>query len=211
MNFIQKLYRPMFFSLAMLTALAGTSRSFAYSPADTVVAFDIHDVLMQLAAEVVKRFIKKPALVFRIPRLVDGSYGNDRALRKVINSQKPIEKTWKLARELKASGYSLYIFSNIDSKAFDELKVKFPGYFDIFDGCHVVHKNNSAHKKPAPSAYDSCKALIAQQHPGKQIVFIDDKKENIKAACNAGFKGIRFKSADQLKNTLKVCYNIHLE
>ena len=78
----------MFISLAVLIALAGSSRTFAYSPADTVIAFDIHDVLMQLiTGKAIKRFVKKPALILGINQLINGSYGNNPALRKVINSQ----------------------------------------------------------------------------------------------------------------------------
>lgn len=176
----------------------------AHSPHDTVIAFDIHDVLMQRnVGKTVGKFIKNPALLFKIGKLTSGNYGNDPELRKVVNSQKPLCDTWKVVKQLKKAGYPIYIFSNIDKKAFDDLCKKFPKLFGLFDGYHVIHENNKTQKKPAPSAYASCKALIEKQHAGKQIIFIDDQKENIKAALKAGFKGIRFISASQLKKDLK--------
>jgi len=45
--------------------------------------------------------------------------------------------------------------------------------------------------------------LIAQKHPGKQIVFIDDKKKNTEAGKTAGFTTIRFSSAKKLKTQLR--------
>lgn len=195
-------------ALALTALLAITTISMsAYSPADTVIAVDIHEVLMQNRIdEMIGKFFKNPSLVFKIGQLSDGSYGKNPKLRKIINSQKPICDTWKLIKQLKDAGYSLYIFSNIDKTAFDELSAKFPAYFSLFEGHHVVHNNDAAQKKPMPSAYESCRAMIEKNHPGKQIIFIDDKKENIQAACKAGFRGVHFTSAEKLKMKLKALF-----
>lgn len=195
--------RTKLFALAAL--LICTVSDKAFSPADTVLAFDIHDVLMQgRLGKMIGQFFANPSLIFKIGDLSAGSYGDNPKLRKIINSQKPICETWNLIKKLKAAGYSLYIFSNIDKTAFDELKAKFPAYFSLFDDYHVIHNNDAKQKKPAPSAYDSCRAMIEKSHPGKRIIFVDDKKENIQAACKAGFRGIHFTSAEKLTVKLKV-------
>jgi len=197
---------PQRIKLFTLMALATISLHLAaYSPADTVIAFDIHDVLMQSRIDkMMGKFLKNPSLILKVGQLSDGSYGDNPKLRKIINSQKPICETWNLIKKLKTAGYSLYIFSNIDKTAFDELKAKFPAYFSLFDDYHVVHNNDAKQKKPAPSAYDSCRTMIEKSHPGKRIIFVDDKKENIQAACKAGFRGIHFTSAEKLTVKLKV-------
>jgi HAD superfamily hydrolase (TIGR01509 family) len=176
----------------------------SYNPEDTVVVLDIHDVLMDADInKIIGRFLKNPSLFFEIGHLINGSYGNNCKLRKIVNSQKPNKGVWELVSQLKRAGYPLYIFSNIDDRAFDELKAKFPSHFELFEDFHVVQENNKLHKKPARSSYESCKMLIAQKHPGKQIVFIDDKKKNTEAGKKAGFKTIHFSSAKKLKAQLK--------
>jgi FMN phosphatase YigB (HAD superfamily) len=92
--------------------------------------------------------------------------------------------------------------SNIHDVSFEDLCAAFPGYFDIFDGCHIVRNNDPALRKPAAAAFDSCKALIAEKHPNRPIIFVDDKKSNIIAGQQAGLMGITFSSAQQLEKEL---------
>lgn len=144
--------------LALFTAHNNTHR-----PDNTVIAFDIHDVLTK--------------------------------------GKNLIPETWEIVRKLKAAGYPVYIFSNIGSKGYDQLKTRFPGHFDIFDGYHIMGQKGHP-GKPHPQSYVGCKALIAQRHAGKNIIFIDDKKANVQAAQNAGIKGIQFSSGKQLRKDL---------
>lgn len=162
-----------FLKTTLLTAMATVAAAPAalgHSPADTVVAFDVNDVLIS---------------------------------GKKIESQELISETWELVEELRAAGYPLYIFSNINSKKFERLQEKFPGQFDIFEGHHVFYKEDQPFIKPNPQAYAACKAFIAQRHAGKHIVFIDDKAENVQAALKAGIRGVQFSSGDQLKAELR--------
>lgn len=197
-------FKKTIFVITTLLMFITPQASLSCNSGNTVLVFDIHDVLMQHdIGKMVGKFFKNPSLIFKIGDLSNGSYGNNCKLRKIINSQTPICGTWKLISQLKRAGYPLYIFSNIDKIAFDELSTQFPAYFSLFEGHHVVHNNNALQKKPAVSAYDSCRELIEQRHPGKRIVFVDDREDNIKAACDAGFEGIHFTSVDQLKIKLK--------
>lgn len=204
MNYLHRASYALKNSFFIATLLVASSQMRADGVQNTVIVFDIHDVLMQQKTmKMIGQFFKHPSLIFKIGELSSGSYGTNPALRKIMNSQKPIKDTWKLVCKLKAAGYPLYIFSNIDATAFQELKQKFPGYFELFEDCQVIHNNDAAAKKPAASSYEQCKAMVAQKHAGKKIVFVDDKKENIQAACKAGLVGLRFTSAAKLTNDLQ--------
>jgi hypothetical protein len=178
----------------------------------TVFAFDIHGVLMQLkVGEVVgtslKELSQQPGLLLKIGDFFNGGAADHAAMRRIFNCQEPVCGTWGIVKELKAAGHSLYIFSNIGEKTFKELQEKYPNWFDIFDGYHTVPSNDKKLRKPKPKAFASFKKMVHEKHPiDTQIVFIDDKSKNIKAAREAGFVTIHFSSAEQLKKELDLLF-----
>lgn len=173
------------------------------------IAFDLHGVLTKMDVwRMVKTIVaglwKEPSLIFKLhpQTFKSGAYVDHPTLLAIYNSYKPRPEMLELARKLKAAGHPIYLFSNINDKAFDALRADWPGAFDIFDACHVTTKNNPTLRKPAPEAYTSCKVLIASQFPTKNIIFIDDKKKNIVAGAQQGMHGILFKNLKNLKKQL---------
>jgi putative hydrolase of the HAD superfamily len=98
----------------------------------------------------------------------------------------PLENTWTLIRELKSSGYSLYILSNASTYFAEHTD-----YYEItkeFDGS--VYSGNLKLLKPEPGIYNY---LFDTYHLSpKDCFFIDDKAENIKAGRQLGMDGIIF-------------------
>ena len=95
--------------------------------------------------------------------------------------------------------YPMYILSNFQAVPFAKLREMHPFLYQA-DGTIV-----SAHHqlmKPEPEIYQ---LLISryQLHPN-ECVFIDDLEANIVAAEAEGINGIHFKSADQVKDQLKI-------
>lgn len=174
--------------------LVFTAQAFKLEPQKhpIVFAFDIHGVLMQLKN---KEMAEKLTLLHKID--------NKPIKQNKVDRHHPINDTWDIAKQLKAIGYPLYIFSNIGEKTFIALMAKFPNWFEIFDGYHTVRNNDRSLIKPRSTAYASFKKMVYEKHPADtRIIFIDDRKENIDAAQEAGFVAILFESAEQLQREL---------
>lgn len=198
-------------SLFMINiAVITTLQAFKLGPQKQpiVFAFDIHGVLMRVkkseaVSTSLKEIVKQPGLLLKIGSFFDGSAAEHSALRRIANSQQPICETWDLVKQIKATGYPIYIFSNIGEKTFVELMTKFPNWFEIFDGYHTVPSKDKKLRKPKPEAFASFKKMVHEKHStDTRIIFIDDDKKNIAAAKKADFVTIHFSSAEQLKNEL---------
>ncbi len=199
-------------TLAAITSLAAASAQQieVHQEEKPAIAFDIHGVLTnvnvwKMAKTIFWGLLKEPGMIFKMTPHVfkSGEYAQYPLLRAIYNCHTPNQKVWELVRQLKKEGYPLYIFSNINDDSFTEFSEQFPDYFALFaDNCHIVQNNNPLLRKPAPTAYTSCAALIAQKYPERPIIFIDNKKSNITAAQTAGITGIVFSSAQQLKHDL---------
>ena len=98
----------------------------------------------------------------------------------------PILDNWKLARELKAAGYGVYLLSNADMKFAEECL-----YYDVlklFDGI-IISAVVKCNKPKAPIYH----ALFDTYHlDPKDCFFIDDREENIEAGRALGMEGIVF-------------------
>lgn len=196
--------------IASFVAAAPVQEVQVQQEARPAIAFDIHGVLTnvdvwKMAKTIFWGLLKEPRMIFKMMPHVfkSGEYAQYPLLRAIYNCHTPNQKVWDLVRQLKNEGYPLYIFSNINNDSFTEFTQQFPDYFALFaDNCHLVQDNNPLLRKPAPTAYASCEALIAQKYPDRPIIFIDNKKSNIKAAQIAGITGIVFSSAQQLKRDL---------
>ncbi len=120
----------------------------------------------------------------------------------LFNSFKPMNDMVCILKELKTKGYELHIVSNVGPRRFKALKKHLPQVINLFD--RVKINNGDVHhliKKPSPEFF---RDYIRDNNPeNKQIIFIDDNKHNIKAASGFGIIGIRFTSANQLCKSLK--------
>ncbi len=111
----------------------------------------------------------------------------------------PLKSTWSLIRELKTSGYALYILSNA-SVFFAE----HADYYEItkeFDGC--VYSGNLKMLKPEPDIYNY---LFNTYHlTPKDCFFLDDKAENIESGRRLGMDGLIFTGdIDIVKHALEL-------
>ncbi|MFN2340430.1 MAG: HAD family hydrolase [Halanaerobium sp.] len=107
--------------------------------------------------------------------------------------------TAEILESLAAKNYKMYILSNFHQKAFDYVSSKYD-FFKFFDG-RVISADIGL-IKPNAEIYDHL--LDKFDLKAEETVFIDDSKENIKAAFKKGIRVIHFKDADSLEKELKL-------
>lgn len=103
---------------------------------------------------------------------------------------------YTLIDQLKAKGIRVGMLSNIDNR-YTKLIRGF-GFYDPFEPCLLSCEMGL--EKPAPQAYELL--LKKTELPAAEIVFIDDKLENVQAAQAMGIDAILFKSEPQLRAEL---------
>jgi len=106
-------------------------------------------------------------------------------------------KMYLLIDELKQEGIRVGMLSNIDDR-YTQLIRDF-GFYEPFDPCLLSCEMGL--QKPDPKAYELL--INTMKLPAADIVFIDDKEENIEAARNIGIDGIVFKSSRELREELR--------
>lgn len=96
--------------------------------------------------------------------------------------------------DLKTRNYKIFILSNYGREFFEELEKK-AEFFSYVDGRIISYEVNA--RKPDLKIYD---LLIKRYHiKPEESIFIDDNRENIKAAKQMKFYTILFRSLDQVK------------
>ncbi len=110
----------------------------------------------------------------------------------------PIEGSVEVLKKLKQNGYKVYYLSNFHLAAFEHVTKKHD-FFRIFDGGVVSYKEKLL--KPEKEIYE--KILDKYDLEPSQTVFIDDMKENVKAAIRSGLKVILLKNPKDLKIELE--------
>lgn len=201
---------------------------------NTLIAFDLHDVIFQKSPTQILReillikgkgrivklamnpyfwgYIKKlknetnvaedlfKRLILKYPQIKD----LEAEFIRLSNAQKPKKKTVSIIKKLKEKQFKLYVLSNIAERTFEQLKIKYPAIFNNFDGALVVSPDDNYLHKPNPAYYEKFKSHLKDEgHEDKHVLFIDDLKQNIHGASNAGISGIQFSSAKNLEKTLK--------
>ena len=103
------------------------------------------------------------------------------------------EKMYEIVYELKKKQIKVGMLSNIDDRYVKLIK-EF-GFYTPFDPCLLSCEIGL--EKPDPKAYQEL--LKAIKLPASDIVFIDDKIENVEAAKKMGIDAIAFTSAEQIR------------
>lgn len=107
-----------------------------------------------------------------------------------------IPGTLALVNELKDLGYRTAMLS--DAQEQQASIVRELGYYSYFDP--VLLSYQTGVEKPDPKAF---KILIeALALPPNEVIFVDDKLENVVAANAQGIHGILFENSDQLRGDL---------
>jgi len=134
----------------------------------------------------------------------------------LANAQKPVKGMFELLEGLNKQGHKLLILSNIcsdklnaDTESSPEmLKKEFP-IFGLFerDGFFLTTKENGYMRKPQPGFYqdflEKFKKLYGEENI-KNIIFIDDRLKNVKAAREQGINSLWFISAEDLTRKLAI-------
>jgi 2-haloacid dehalogenase/putative hydrolase of the HAD superfamily len=108
----------------------------------------------------------------------------------------PVQGTVALIHALKAQGHRLYFLSNMPAGYAAQLVQVNPFFSQFEAGIFSAHVQQI---KPLPEIFATAQARWPLQG---QPVFIDDVQHNIDAAGRHGWRGILFKSPEQLRADL---------
>lgn len=103
---------------------------------------------------------------------------------------KPLEKTERFIKRIKASGYGVYLLSNATPRVFDEYH-NIPA-LALMDGLFI----SALYKllKPQPEIYEAfCEKFSLKP---EECFFIDDMAVNVEGARSCGMKGFVFDTRD---------------
>jgi FMN phosphatase YigB (HAD superfamily) len=115
----------------------------------------------------------------------------------IANTQKPIPQTINLVKLLKERGYTLHIFSNIGTALYQKLESEFPHTLMLFSQAFTP---DGFHGKNHQDTFTDYLEYFNQDH--KQIIFIDNNKNNISLAAAVGIISIYYKNPEQLHTSL---------
>lgn len=113
--------------------------------------------------------------------------------------------TADVVRRLKEAGYGVYGLTNWSGETFPAVRDRYE-VFALLDG--IVVSGDEHLLKPDPRIY----RLLLDRYSlrPEESLFIDDNEANVAGARAVGMYGLRFGSAAQLDNDLKVNYGLAL-
>lgn len=109
----------------------------------------------------------------------------------------PIHESVDLMMELKARGVPLYALSNWNHETFQMAFQEFP-FLRLFNGKIVSGEVKLA--KPDPAIYELLLSTF-KLNP-RELLFIDDRRDNVQTAWDLGFNAVQFLSPRQLEKDL---------
>jgi len=104
----------------------------------------------------------------------------------------PIAAMLELHQRLRARGVPTFILSNTNDLAVGHIRSSFP-FFGNFDGYIFSYEHGAM--KPDPKLYAVVERMTAAA--GGQIVFIDDREENVAAGIARDWLGIHHKTPEE--------------
>jgi len=93
---------------------------------------------------------------------------------------------------LRQQGFPTYIFSNTNDLAVEDIRGKFP-FFSNFDGYVFSYEVRSM--KPDARIYEALEKLSGRR--GSELLYIDDRLENIQAGARRGWQTILQETPEQ--------------
>lgn len=180
----------------------------------TVVVFDLGKVLVDfdfgiaarriaaegtISSQAVKDYIDHSPLLFRyetgritreefydeICRVSGFRGGIDAFATYFADIFAPIEPMIRWHARLRELGYPTYILSNTNDLAVEHIRRSYP-FFANFDG--YIYSYQVKAMKPQPEIYAALEAMAGAA--GDELVFIDDRAENVAAGVQRGWRGI---------------------
>ena len=110
----------------------------------------------------------------------------------------PIEPMIGLHEELRRRGFQTYIFSNTNDIAIEHVRHNFP-FFKNFDGYIFSYEVKSM--KPDAKIYKALEKMCGRR--GAEILYIDDRPENIAAGAARGWRTILHETPEKTRTTLE--------
>lgn len=110
-----------------------------------------------------------------------------------------IKETTRLVKKYAEQGIPQYILSNFEQEAFEAMYNNSYNkeLFSYFDPTHITTSGECHYAKPHHTIYEHFVKIHNLQ--GKRIIFIDDQKSNVDAACECGWEAIHLCDADYKK------------
>jgi len=105
--------------------------------------------------------------------------------------------TIALHAELRRRGFKTFIFSNTNDLAIEHVRRNFP-FFANFDG--YVFSYVVGALKPQPEIYAAMEATCGRR--GADLIYLDDRAENIAAGAARGWRSIQHVSAEETRARL---------
>jgi len=102
-----------------------------------------------------------------------------------------------LQAELRQRGYKTYIFSNTNDLAIEHIRRNFP-FFANFDGYIFSYEVKAM--KPQPEIYAAMEIMTGRRGP--DLIYLDDRPENIAAGAARGWRAILHESPEQTRIAL---------
>lgn len=97
----------------------------------------------------------------------------------------PIEPMVQLHGELRSAGVPTYVFSNTNELAVNHIRQRYP-FFKQFDGYILSYEHGIM--KPDARAYEVVEKVSGQRGP--ELLYIDDRPENVEAGRIRGWTSI---------------------
>jgi HAD superfamily hydrolase (TIGR01509 family) len=110
----------------------------------------------------------------------------------------PIKPMIDLQAELKKTRIPAYIFSNTNDLAVDHIRKRFP-FFSDFDGYVLSYEHGAM--KPSAKLYEIVERMSGRRGP--EILYIDDRPENVEAGLARGWQGILHESPETTRAALQ--------
>ena len=105
--------------------------------------------------------------------------------------------TIALHAELRQRGFKTFIFSNTNDLAIEHVRRDFP-FFKNFDG--YIYSYEVGAMKPLPEIYSAMEKLCRRS--GADLIYIDDRAENIAAGAARGWRAILHESPEKTRQAL---------
>jgi FMN phosphatase YigB (HAD superfamily) len=105
--------------------------------------------------------------------------------------------TIALHAELRRRGFKMFIFSNTNDLAVEHVRRRFP-FFSNFDGYIFSYEVGSM--KPQPEIYAAMEKMCGRS--GADLVYIDDRPENIAGGLARGWRAILHESPEKTRQAL---------
>jgi len=110
----------------------------------------------------------------------------------------PIEPMVQLHSELRQKGFPTYIFSNTNELAIRFIRRNFP-FFQNFDGYILSYEHRSM--KPDSGLYEVVESQSGAR--GAEILYLDDRPENIEAGAARGWQVILQESPEKTRAAIQ--------